>query len=448
MPFIGSLRPAVNLRMPFKTTRSNDVRPVHLTEDHHGGMQKSFSIRLRGKLAAKAVHNDQTKSAWCQDHCTVSRKDEPCTPDESIPESLVGAGKALSAMEVKMRRQLLGGRIRKEFQWTTPDTPFVRMASSDQYAERTQTVIILDWDDTLFPTTYVRNGLGLSIRKPLKNQDLSAREMSQVQEQLGGAAAAACSFLELACACGQVVIVTLAQRPWVTDSCRYFYPGVAELIERLGIQVVYAQEGRHVVPRQSNTMAPEQFQNFWVEVKGKAIAKALQEFYSQYEGQSWKNVISLGDSDFERYGTMAATMQYASVHGLVNEKDEVFPTTEAWAASVRRDSVGSVHSQLSVENVEHQIEDSLVRRISWEGNVSGREVKVRTKTFKMMEDPTVEEITTELSMLQEWLPLMVRLNDSFDVDLHSLDNKALINEVESMLRPLQLPTLPNFVDTD
>jgi len=242
--------------------------------------------------------------------------------------------------------------------------------------------------------------------------------------------------------------VTLAQRPWVTDSCRYFYPGVAELIERLGIQVVYAQEGRHVVPRQSNTMAPEQFQNFWVEVKGKAIAKALQEFYSQYEGQSWKNVISLGDSDFERYGTMAATMQYASVHGLVNEKDEVFPTTEAWAASVRRDSVGSVHSQLSVENVEHQIEDSLVRRISWEGNVSGREVKVRTKTFKMMEDPTVEEITTELSMLQEWLPLMVRLNDSFDVDLHSLDNKALINEVESMLRPLQLPTLPNFVDTD
>jgi hypothetical protein len=305
-----------------------------------------------------------------------------------------------------------------------------RKNSQRQYAEKTQTVLIFDWDDTLFPTSYVRHDLGCSARKHLKNQNLGPEMMSRVQTTLAKAAGAVDQLLRLADKCGKVVIVTLAKAPWVTDSCMYFYPGIGELIEKLDIQVVYAQEGQHIHYDKVNMMAEEQFETFWAEMKGKAIAKALSEFYSQYEGQSWKNIISLGDSDFERFGAMAATMQYAAAQGLVNE--EVFPNTKL---KIRGGSVGSMGSKLSVSDVKHHINAGRGRRMSWEGTVNGQEFKVRTKTFKMLDEPTVEELVVELSLLQQWIPLMVKLNDGFDVDLNSLDDKEHIDNIEKALRP-------------
>eukprot|EP00438_Fugacium_kawagutii_P021264 Skav220185 [mRNA] locus=scaffold1074:48236:61157:- [translate_table: standard] len=53
-------------------------------------------------------------------------------------------------------------------------------------------------------------------------------------------------------------------------------------------------------------------------MKAKAITRECYNFYSQYEGQSWKNVISIGDSDFERIGTMSATKDYMAQTGIVS----------------------------------------------------------------------------------------------------------------------------------
>jgi len=74
--------------------------------------------------------------------------------------------------------------------------------------------------------------------------------------------------------------------------------------------------------------------------------------------------------------------------------------------------------------------------MSWEGTISGQKFKVRTKTFKMLDEPTVEELVVELNLLHQWLPMMVMLNDSFDVDLNSLDDKAHLENIENTLRPL------------
>ncbi len=89
----------------------------------------------------------------------------------------------------------------------------------------------------------------------------------------------------------------------------------------------------------------EEIERFWSSVKGKAIARECNKFYSQYEGQSWKNVISIGDSDFERLGTQNAMENYMRETGI--------------------DSDGLV-------------------------DVNGHMYKVRTKTFKMLDEPTVE----------------------------------------------------------
>ena len=42
---------------------------------------------------------------------------------------------------------------------------------------------------------------------------------------------------------GKVVLLTLARAPWVSESCKNFYPSVGRLITQLKIPIVYAQEG-------------------------------------------------------------------------------------------------------------------------------------------------------------------------------------------------------------
>jgi hypothetical protein len=308
-----------------------------------------------------------------------------------------------------------------------------RRSSQVQYADRTQTVIMFDWDDTLFPTTYVRHDLGLSVRRHLNEQKLRPEALSVVQTTLARAAGQVDQLLRLADKKGKVVIVTLAKSPWVTDSCKFFFPGVGELIERLGIKILYAQEGEQVEYNKVNMMAEEQFETFWAEMKGKAIARALEEFYSQYEGQSWKNIISIGDSDFERYGAMAATMEYARAQGLLTAGDAGPNGRPRKTPSGQRVSTGSVDSQLSVADVKQRLSSNR-RQQMWEGTINGQEFKVRTKTFKMLDEPTVEELTVELSLVQQWLPLMVKLNDGFDVDLNSLDDNDQIQRIDRTLR--------------
>jgi len=126
----------------------------------------------------------------------------------------------------------------------------------------------------------------------------------------------------------------------------------------------------------------------WAQVKGRAIAKQLQEFYSQYAGQSWKNIISIGDSDFERLGTQQATQDYMRQNGINRS-----------------------------------------RTVELKGHV----YKVRTKTFKMLDEPTVEELAVELALVQKWLPCMTRLDNSFDVNLSDLDDPAVLRRIERTL---------------
>ena len=54
----------------------------------------------------------------------------------------------------------------------------------------------------------------------------------------------------------------------------------------------------------------EEIERFWSTVKGRAIARECSKFYSQYEGQSWKNVISIGattcDEICRAWGSLSA----------------------------------------------------------------------------------------------------------------------------------------------
>merc|ERR1719443_1977298 len=117
---------------------------------------------------------------------------------------------------------------------------------------------------------------------------------------------------------GHVILVTLAKDPWVLTSAENFAPTIGETILRLGIPIIYAQEGNQIDYDKNAMQSDDDIEKYWSMVKGKAISREIAKFYTQYEGQSWKNVISIGDADFERLGTQAATKEY--MMGLVKSE--------------------------------------------------------------------------------------------------------------------------------
>jgi hypothetical protein len=167
------------------------------------------------------------------------------------------------------------------------------------------------------------------------------------------------------------------------------------LLDQIGVKVVYAESEDECKLNDSKvgSMSNAEADRVFGRIKGRAIARELQEFYSKYEGQTWKNIVSVGDSTFERLGTHIAVHEYRQSMGL-NTRE-----TNFWG----------------------------------ESEVNGHIFKVRTKTCKLMECPSIDEITAQIHVLQQWLPAMVRRDGSFDVQLCSLAHEQSSKDVEEAL---------------
>lgn len=265
-----------------------------------------------------------------------------------------------------------------------------RRNSQAQYAEKNNTALILDWDDTIFPTTWVRDDCGMNWRLPLEEQlEVEGRRRPIIQGLLAKLLERAEIFFREATQLANCFIVTLARRPWVDISMENFLPGLRNIIETHNLKIIYAQE--YVSDAMSAEYAngdafrpAEEVEQFWIRVKAEAISKELEEVHTKQKA-SWKNIISFGDSNFERYGTMAAGKDY-----------------------MRKETEGGMVIATG----------STAEGISKDGQVR----KLRTKTLKMLSDPTVEEMTAELTLLTRWLPHMVRQDSGFDLEIDNTDD--------------------------
>uniref|UniRef100_A0A0G4HMD9 Uncharacterized protein n=1 Tax=Chromera velia CCMP2878 TaxID=1169474 RepID=A0A0G4HMD9_9ALVE len=119
---------------------------------------------------------------------------------------------------------------------TTPgeESPVSPRSSSAEYLESAffknpslPTLFIFDWDDTLLPSTWLYQ----------QNQKLDAScVLSEEMKSDLNAMADACRLtLEMACAWGEVVIVTNARPNWVEMSCAKFMPNLLPLVSQLRI---------------------------------------------------------------------------------------------------------------------------------------------------------------------------------------------------------------------
>lgn len=140
-------------------------------------------------------------------------------------------------------------------------------------------VIIFDWDDTLFPTSWLRactRGRSATAKLPLVQLKEHAR---LIEDTLRSARAVA-----------KVAIVTLAKRGWVSNVSREYLPGldVESLFAELAIEVHYARE----------EPCPGAFDAGEYEtLKRSAMQRVLMQHCTQNDG--CQSALSIGDDTIE-----------------------------------------------------------------------------------------------------------------------------------------------------
>lgn len=209
--------------------------------------------------------------------------------------------------------------------------------SAVDYHQPDQTIIILDWDDTLCPSTTCvwEQGLEPCGPEPTGEVAFALRKHS---------VAALALLREAQSLADRVVIITNADDGWVETSCGAWMPALLPALD--DCEVISARSSFEPL----GVTSPAGW-------KERAFSDAINRFYSRYRHQSWKNVISVGDALYER--------------------------------------------------------EALSRVMGWTPRTGG--VKCRAKSVKLMERPSIEQLTEELRFLRQGLREIIEHNGNLDV---------------------------------
>jgi len=153
------------------------------------------------------------------------------------------------------------------------------------------TLIIFDWDDTLFPTSWLQ-----------KHGLLAAAATLNVEQEtlLNETAQHVRLTLTDAVQLGKVVIVTNARQGWIEQSCTKFMPSLVSLLKT--VDIVSARS------------TYEQSAQKPAEWKRLAFQHEVNLFYgSRHEGHQ-RNIVSLGDSFHELVALTSITKEMPNCH--------------------------------------------------------------------------------------------------------------------------------------
>mmetsp|Transcript_909 Transcript_909/g.1786 ORF Transcript_909/g.1786 Transcript_909/m.1786 type:complete len:362 (-) Transcript_909:191-1276(-) len=172
-------------------------------------------------------------------------------------------------------------------------------------------VVIIDWDDTLLPTSFLRDAVKIYPafrpnvnRRVAQRPGVKPRNSGNAMGGLGTGfpcqtalethAELVREVLRTARSMAHVGIVTLAERPWVHESAEQYLPSLRlpQLLEELDIPVYYAVD----------------YRNGADDIPG-AVSKrlAMEDFLRSISGESSRlNVLSVGDSWAEREAARTA----------------------------------------------------------------------------------------------------------------------------------------------
>lgn len=304
-----------------------------------------------------------------------------------VPRRVAGSG--------GIPQRSTAGRLKPSVRQTIES--MVSTGSQAEYFQPEQTIILFDWDDTLCPSNWIReNRPTLSFFKACPPDERFQRPLRELQRHVE-------ATLRLAMKFGKVIIVTNAMDPWVETSCRNFLPLLVPLVstipviyarsafDALGCDPARSRQARSSSPgralpgmysasgqnklaycnarlaMQMDEMAPQR----WKEL---AFEQEITGFYSRYAHQSWKNIISIGDSIFER---------------------------------------------------------DAVRRVVI--NRPNAKKKCRTKTAKLLDEPEIEELIAQVRVIHDALGLMVQYDGNLDIEIDEEDLKLDLSLADKIM---------------
>lgn len=160
-----------------------------------------------------------------------------------------------------------------------------------------QTLVIFDWDDTLFPTSWLKKKDKLSTLDFFSEKEaLLLRALEKVAE----------STLRTALLFGKVTIVTNGEQGWVEMSCSQAMPSLWESLLKTGeVEIVSARS----TYEERAGYDPEAWKRL-------AFAKELRKIRDgSIPSEQQLNVISLGDSLAEQRAVVSLTKSFPNLYG-------------------------------------------------------------------------------------------------------------------------------------
>ena len=117
------------------------------------------------------------------------------------------------------------------------ETKRIATYAGPELTARDSTALFIDWDDALFPSTWVQM-MQLRYKKAGQPFDLqSMRKMKEMQELSSEIKA----FLLAASKVGHVFLVTAAAHGFVRKCCRIFFPELRKVLDDLQVTIIYAR---------------------------------------------------------------------------------------------------------------------------------------------------------------------------------------------------------------
>lgn len=160
-----------------------------------------------------------------------------------------------------------------------------------------ETLIILDWDDTILPTTWLTDQGCTGNVVDLKHWH---------KKQLKMIAERAARTLRIAKKLGQVVIITNAKAGWVELSCHRYMPTLRPWLQ--GVRVISARS-TYETPLAATP-------SLWKHLAFQYEVKAF------HEQNGFVNIVSIGDAIYEQQALTAAADQILMCHAKAIKLDE------------------------------------------------------------------------------------------------------------------------------
>jgi len=364
----------------------------------------SALVKQEGSRASsKEVITEATSAAPCLLVCPSAGIDEKSEQTGLTARNRTVSKSRDASLFASLRQPLYQGRVLR------PDHP----VTQGNFASPAETAVILDWDDTLFPTSFLQDKLGLNMCRKLADQkgSLPWAQRAAISSEIAACEKSAIELLRAADTRGHVFIVTLARPGWVNLLCNNFFPKFGAEMRNLHIRVIYAKENAEnsEIAEQERENQPdqtggsnhkEQVRRHLSLVKARVMYDELRRFYSQYEGQTWKNVIAIGDSCFEMYGLLIAASSY-------------------------------LQGQQVSDSVTH-VYDTLQQDL-WERSENGRLLKVRVKCCWLVDSPDMAEVCLQLRRLSKWLGRIVEVDASLTLEFPYCVDESNVQLVEAVL---------------